>query len=271
MAMFKVENFGVSWIDFVLPFPCEVHHCQPRAQTTPGRFAVLTHYTEPRQLKWPLEAVRQFAGAFHLILTNEESLLDLPNAQFALFGGAWAKEAPVAKRFELSFLYSNGIGAEALFRGYQDRRRLWQRRHELRLPTAFYTSTLRPPVDLPDPQPYPHASKDPLFESMFSVVIENDYEDHYFTEKLIDSLRSYSVPLYLGARQVSRYFASQGVLTPGSVDELIEMANGLSPLDYWRRMPAMLENHRRSEPYWDLLAGMARYIEEGYRRLGPQP
>ena len=265
--MFKAENFGVSWIDLVLPFPCEIHHCQPRAQPDPGRFSVLSHYTEPRQLKWPVEAVRQYHSAFNLVLTNEESLLDLPNAMFSLFGGSWVSAPPPAKRFELSFLYSNGIGSEALFSGYRDRRQIWQRRHELTLPTRFYTSTMRPPEGVGDPQPYPFPDKHGLFESMFSVIVENEYQDHYFTEKLIDSLRSFTVPIYLGAPNIARYFEADGLLLPGSMDELVAMANALSPADYWMRLPALHENQRRSMPYWDLLSGLRRYIEEGQRRF----
>ena len=40
----------------------------------------------------------------------------------------------------------------------------------------------------------------------FSVVIENDASDHYWTEKLSDSILGYSVPIYAGARKVEEYF-----------------------------------------------------------------
>ena len=56
--------------------------CQASARSAAS--ACLTHYTEPRPLKWPIDQVRQYAASFDLILTNEEALLDLPNAQFAL-------------------------------------------------------------------------------------------------------------------------------------------------------------------------------------------
>lgn len=263
--MFKAENFGVSWLDLVLPFPCEVHHCTARRQPDPGRFAVLTHYTEPRPLKWPVETVRQYAGIFDLILTNEEELLDLPNSMFALFGGSWVKTLPQAKRFEVSFLYSNGVGAEQHFAGYRDRRLIWGCQGEITTPLNFYTSQMRPPERIAELKPYPFADKTPLFESMFSIIVENDYQPHYFTEKLIDALRAFTVPIYFGAPNIGKYFDSAGMLLPSSLDEMVSMINALTPDDYWSRLAVLQTNHERSTPYWDLLDQLGGYIREGHR------
>jgi hypothetical protein len=172
---------------------------------------------------------------------------------------------PQAKRFELSFLYSNGVGSEQHFAGYRDRRQIWARQSAMKLPLSFYTSQMRPPEGLDALRPYPFEDKTPLFESMFSVIVENDYQPHYFTEKLIDSLRAYTVPIYLGAPNIGRYFNPAGLLLPRSLDELVCMVNSLSPADYWQRMAAMQDNHERSKPYWDLLAGLSAYIREGHR------
>lgn len=266
--MFKAENFGVGWLDLSFPFPCEIHHCVAKRQPDPGRFSVLTHYTEPRPLKWPIDQVRQYAGLFDLILTNEEALLDLPNAQFALFGGCWIKEAPRAKRFELSFLYSNGVGAEQHFAGYRARRAIWEAQEQITLPKAFYTSSMRPPERVENLAPYPFDSKTPLFESMFSVIVENDDQPHYFTEKIVDALRTHTVPLYFGAPNIGKYFDMEGILAFQTAEELVQAANALTPDDYWRRMPAMVRNFQIAEHYLDLLRNMERYVKEGFRQKG---
>lgn len=54
--MFEAENFGVGWLNLVLPFPGEIHHCSARRQPDPQRFPVLSHDTEPRPLIWPAAA-----------------------------------------------------------------------------------------------------------------------------------------------------------------------------------------------------------------------
>ncbi len=258
--MIKVENFGESWIDFELPFACEVHHCFPRQQPSPDRYSVLNHYTEPRPLKAASEDVRRYHGAFNLILTNEESLLDLPNVRFSLFGGKWVSRVPQTKSFGVSFLYSNGIGNEQLFSGYRDRRAIWNRKNEIRIQKSFYTSTKRPPADIVDPNPYPYLLKDQLFDSMFSIIVENAYEPHYFTEKLIDAFSTYTVPIYLGADNISRYFRPEGMIIPKSLDDMIEIINSLSAEDYWRRLPALVENRELSSRFWDQVGTLRENI-----------
>lgn len=225
----------------------------------------MTHYTEPRQLKWNTEEVRKFHSSFDLILTNEETLLDLNNARFALFGGSWVKQMPKKKIFEISFLYSNGIGAEHLFKGYQDRRTIWNLRQEIKIPTQFWTSTKRPPENITDANPYPFAQKEELFNSMFSIIVENEYQPHFFTEKIIDCLRSYSVPIYLGAPNIDKYFDISGIIKPESADNLINLIQHLTPADYWNRIEAMHKNFKESQKYWNLLENLHSYILSGYQ------
>lgn len=157
--LFKVENFGVVWIDFALPFPCEIHHCYARARPASGRFSVLNHFTEPKVLKWSSDQVRSFSSLFDLILTNDEALLDLPNAVFALFGSCWVNDIPGVKRFEISFLYSNGIGSEQYFAGYRARRQIWNKQERIVIPRAFYTSVIRPPESVEFLNPFPAVGK----------------------------------------------------------------------------------------------------------------
>ena len=48
---------------------------------------------------------------------------------------------------------------------------------------------------------------------MFSVSIENDNSDTYFTEKLTDNFVMGTVPVYWGSRKVvDKYFDSRGVI-----------------------------------------------------------
>jgi Methyltransferase FkbM domain len=256
----KVENFGEAWIDFELPFPCEVHHCFPQKQPSPERYSVLNHYTEPRPLKAQNDDVRRYHQDFNLILTNEESLLDLPNVRFSLFGGKWVSRVPQTKTFDVSFLYSNGVGHEQFFSGYRDRRVIWDRKTEITIPKSFYTSTKRPPADIADLNPYPYQLKDKLFDSMFSIIVENAYEPHYFTEKLIDAFSTYTVPIYLGAQNISKYFRTDGMIIPKSLDEMFETINSLSAEDYWRRLPALVENHELSGPFWNQVSALRQNI-----------
>ncbi len=112
----QAKNFGESWLDLQLPFPCEVHHCYPRAIPDPSVYAVLVHTGEPSALKWDVAEVRTYAASFDLIVTSDVRLLDLANAVFLILGNSWVKQPPARKEFSLSFLWSAGIGAA--FPGY---------------------------------------------------------------------------------------------------------------------------------------------------------
>jgi len=262
--LFKVENFGVSWIDIELPFPCEIHHCTPRAQPSPNRYKVLSHYTEPDQLKSSPEDVRRWHSLFDLILTNDESLLDLSNARFAVFGSRWVDRMPNSKKFGVSFLYSGGIGNEGVFRGYRDRRILWSRSSEIQIEKSFYTSVTRPPGGVDDLKPYPYPDKNELFNSMFSVVIENDYTKNWFTEKIVDALSTYTIPIYLGCPNISKYFDVNGMILPDTVDSIPGLLNSLTPESYWSRIPYMLDNFKSSQKYWSFLDNMKGHILKAY-------
>lgn len=264
--MFKVENFGVDWIEISLPFPCEIHHCFARAQPDPRRFRVLSHFTEPRALKWSCDEVRAYAGLFDLILTNDERLLDLPNSVLSLFGSCWVTTFPVAKRFEISFLYSNGVGSEQYFAGYRMRRQIWNSQQQIAIPRAFYTSVLRPPESVGFLNPFPGASKELLFESMFSVIVENEAEPNWFTEKIIDAFRTYTVPIYFGAPNIGDYFDLAGIIVTKDSEGFLEITRGLTVGDYWSRMASMHRNFEFSRRYMDVLGNIKTHVQEAFDR-----
>ncbi len=258
--MYKVENFGLNEFNFELPFECEIHHCFPKAQPLPNRFSVLIHYMEPSQLKWSNEEVRKYHSIFNLILTNEESLMDLPNTKFSLFGGKTVSSLSDQKFFDVSFLYSGGIGHEHIFKGYADRRIIWNNKNKLTIPNSFYTSVYRPPKDINNYNQYPFDKKDELFKSMFSIIVENDYQNNYFSEKLIDCISSFSIPIYLGSPNIQKYFCVDGMIIPNSIDDLIDAVNSITKEDYYRRMNAMAENYEKSKMFWDIPKILKGYI-----------
>jgi hypothetical protein len=55
------------------------------------------------------------------------------------------------------------------------------------------------------------SSKIEIFETyMFSIVIENSRQIHYFTEKIIDCLLTKTIPIYYGCPNISDYFDTSG-------------------------------------------------------------
>ena len=108
------------------------------------------------------------------------------------------------------------------------------------LPFHYYDSSKCPAlVD------YPHMlgeSKEKLFDSMFSVIIENQRLPNYITEKLIDCILSKTVPLYFGSPNVGDYFDTSGMIIIRDFAHLKDVLENLSVDDYESRKNAMQKN-----------------------------
>lgn len=81
--------------------------------------------------------------------------------------------------------------------------------------------------------------EDGLRDYMFSVSIENDYSDNYFTEKLTDNFVMGTVPIYLGSRSVvDKYFDSRGVIFLDDDPDLSSISEEL----YYSMLPYIKNN-----------------------------
>jgi hypothetical protein len=67
---------------------------------------------------------------------------------------------------------------------------------------------------LPDTDPtQPWVSKMyGLNDYMFSVVVENDFYDNYYTEKITDCFATGTIPVYLGSPTIGDVFNTNGII-----------------------------------------------------------
>ena len=258
----RCNNFGESWIDLEMDFDCEVHHCFPRVGGNPNSFKVLNIATEPSVWCISSSDLRNVSNQFDLILTYRKDLLDLPNAQFMLYGGCFVSERPSIKRYEVSFLYS--VGLETPMQGYLLRKEIWNTRKSLPSLLKYYSSSIRPPTDAENPWPY--KSKDKLFESMFSLIIENTSEENYFTEKIIDAFQTYTIPIYWGCPNISDYFNRKGIIFFNNVTNLHDILNNLTVDFYYENLLSVIENYNNSLHYKDILKNMKANIDISFNK-----
>jgi hypothetical protein len=63
-----------------------------------------------------------------------------------------------------------------------------------------------------------------LNDYMFSVCIENDIHDTYFTEKILDAFATGTIPIYKGTKNVVNHFNAGGILFLDdiNIDDLTE-------------------------------------------------
>ena len=269
-------------VNISLPFPCEVHLNYPRfkrwqrplRKIKHKKFRVLTHYTEAIPLKSGRENLLKYANYFDLILTNQEDLFDLDNVypEICLFGGNVPALSPknpsYSKEFSVSNLYSAGTTSALkfadsnIFAGYEIRKKLWEKKVQIKIPKSFYTSSFREP-NVEDLNPYNFEFKDEIMKSMFSLVIENSIEEHFFSEKLIDCLRTYTVPIYFGCKNIGKYFDVRGMIIPKDVDDAIYKINKLNNNSYFLMSKFVAKNFLLAAKYTSHTNLMTKYILDG--------
>ena len=268
--MFKSENFGEKFLDFYFPFLTEIHHCFPRAIPDPNRFRILIHTAEPSLLKWDSLEVRKYHSNFDLILTSDKKLLDLHNTQFLIFGDCWVKKHPENKIFSVSFLHSAGIRQP--WSGYKLRNEIWKSRFniEANVPLNFWYSSHRPPdpIDInSEDKVFDSETKDILFNSMFSIVIENTAEHDYFSEKIIDCFATMTVPIYFGCMNIGEYFDLSGIIIINNLGDLKSILKNLTVDDYNKKINSIIKNFLISKEYWDGKSRIKANILEKYIKI----
>ena len=90
---------------------------------------------------------------------------------------------------------------------------------------------------------------DALRDYKFNVCIENLQNTNWFTEKLIDCLRTGTVPIYWGCPNIGDYFNTKGFFIVNSFEEIVNVVNNLNDEDYISRLVYIKENFDLSVKY----------------------
>ena len=90
-----------------------------------------------------------------------------------------------------------------------------------------------------------------LKDYRYSIIIENDIEPLFFTEKLTNCFASQTIPVYLGAERIHEFFNPDGIitLTLRDVEDIGEVLRQCTTEEYERRLPAVLDNFGRVGEY----------------------
>ena len=82
----------------------------------------------------------------------------------------------------------------------------------------------------------------------YSIVIENDITPYFFTEKIMNCFAAQTIPIYLGATEINKFFNADGIIQISIEDcEHIEkILRQCTVEEYERRLPAVLDNFQRA-------------------------
>ena len=91
-----------------------------------------------------------------------------------------------------------------------------------------------------------HDKSQALNDYMFSIVIENDQYDTYFTEKLTDCFATGTIPVYYGSKSIGDYFNTDGIIfLEGDINNMKDIISKLNSTDYHNRSKAIADNFER--------------------------
>lgn len=202
---------------------------------------------EPNQLfglhNWAIE----YQNYFSCILTWSSQILEkcnnsilLPFGTTFLHGKDKYKElANLEKKFEVTYL----CGVKNNIEGQKLRQNIYLKQNQVIIPKRWYYT-----IDGP---------KDICFEnSMFHIAIENSKNQNYFSEKIVDSFITKTIPIYWGCSNIEDFFDQRGFITFNTEEEFFNIINSLTEEDY----------HLRKE-YIEINYQLAIYYAEYFMRF----
>ena len=164
-----------------------------------------------KKFLWGLES-RHFNQSFHLnlrdnlnnlfevydhIFTYDENLVELhPRIKWVPAMGTWIENPGIRNKKKLASMVTSGktITPEQVFRVD------YANKHADKL--DLFGGLVRPIK----------FKEEALDDYMFSVAIENDVCDSYFTEKILDCFATCTIPIYKGTRKIVDFFNSDGII-----------------------------------------------------------
>ena len=92
---------------------------------------------------------------------------------------------------------------------------------------------------------------DTLKEYRYSIIIENDESDYFFSEKITNCFAAQTIPIYVGAKKIGQFFNKDGIIqiSSGQLSDLDEILKCCTPRNYEERIPAILDNYERVHQY----------------------
>lgn len=88
----------------------------------------------------------------------------------------------------------------------------------------------------------------------YSIVIENNVADYYFTEKILNCFAAQTIPIYVGARKIGDFFNPEGIIIV-TIDELQDLDWLVRKCDqkyYEEHLSAVMDNYERVKKYGNL-------------------
>ncbi len=247
----RSKYFIWDFYNFALSTHFYSHHAMLQQMGAPKRkygFLIESEILKKRDYEI-FERHKGLEKDFNYIFTFSEKILDsVENARFfPAFASSWYKgeddQLYQKKSKNISILSSNKILTDF---------------HRLRLSIAQkYKNSDK--VDTYGTFAHGYCNiADTLKDYRYTFAIENDRKPYYFTERLTSSFRAMTVPIYIGATKIEKFFNVDGmiIVNPKDYDNIDKIIAQCNEKDYQERIPAIIDNYHRAKKYinvWDTL------------------
>ena len=201
--------------------------------------------------------VQNHKECYNYVLTYRDDILTTnPKARMFLCISSWVRGyVPKEKKFSVSTVVGGKNNAK--MEGYALRHNLWENKNSIITPKDFYLSGTQHTSHIFIPWNKVNyegnlvlgSTKEPLFDSMFHIAIENTSMKNMFSEKIIDCFQTRTVPIYYGCPNISDYFNIEGIIVVNNLTEMISACNKLTPETYNNMLPAIEDNFIRSNSW----------------------
>lgn len=238
---------------------------QPSYTFNPNTYKVFVDSNEPMvcYMKEKEEDIINFSNFYNLILTSNINILKtVPNSKLFLYGTTWLNKQNKDKTYlgevdlnfqgfdlvktnSISFLKTNkSPKAISIVPGYLLREKIWPLKNSINHDCLFYYSNVgsnNTPIQ--NNGPLPEDNKLNIFNSKFSIIIENSQEINYFSEKLIDCLLTKTIPIYWGSPNIGDYFNLDGFLVFKDETHFLNKINSINLESYYLDKQVAIENN----------------------------
>lgn len=203
---------------------------------------------------------------YDLIVTWGQEILDkYPNSIYHPFGISWLEKEyidsvdNIQKRFEVSFL----CGGKQMIEGHHLRHRLYKRENEVMIPKQWYYTLPDYKFEDGHHKVTDVSGKKVLWESMFTIAVENSSNKGYHTEKIIDAFLSKTFPIYWGCPNLEELgYDPNGFIYCNDETEIINAVNSLTPQLYAERKAAIDHNYEIAKHYADYYGRTRQLLTE---------
>lgn len=191
----------------------------------------------------------QNAKHFDIILTYDDEILkNCNNSYFMPFGSTWIQSFENEKKV---FGVSHLTGNKFITYGHKLRHEIHHKQKEIRIPTNFYVSKYGGP-NLYENNLILKDIKNPLFNTQFHICIENSNQKNLFTEKLVDTLITKTVPIFWGTDNISDFFNEKGFFRVYNSQDIVYICNSLTDNTYESMKPYIEDNYNKVLEYANL-------------------